>query len=239
MLEKLNADYYHAKRKNSMIIEALESLAPGSSILDIGAGQMPFRKYCTHLKYQSQDFCKYDGEGDGKGIHTVIFNTDAIDIASDITSIPVPDCCFDAILCTEVLEHVIDPMGALTEMSRILKPGGAIILTVPGTSLLHFSPYHYFTGFKVNYFAEMFGRNGIKELRTERIGNIYTVSALNLWYIAEKMSKFLLPSILFRALILGLSPIMATLLLLGQSRRVDPETVEAGIFVLGAKKCAS
>jgi SAM-dependent methyltransferase len=43
-----------------------------------------------------------------------------------------PDGSFDAILLSEVLEHLDDDEGALAGCRRLLKPGGALVLTVPG-----------------------------------------------------------------------------------------------------------
>ena len=47
-----------------------------------------------------------------------------IDFVSDLLNIPVPDKSYDVILCTEVIEHVPDPISAINEISRILKSGG-------------------------------------------------------------------------------------------------------------------
>lgn len=68
-------------------------------------------------------------------------------LVSDITMIPAPDASFDAILCSEVLEHVPEPTHALDEFVRLLKPGGTLILTAPFASLVHMAPYHYCSGF--------------------------------------------------------------------------------------------
>ena len=54
---------------------------------------------------------------------------------------------FDAILCSEVLEHVPEPTHALDEFARLLRPGGTLILTAPFASLVHMAPYHYCSGF--------------------------------------------------------------------------------------------
>ena len=48
----------------------LESIPSGHRILDAGAGTTRYRKYCEHLKYVSQDFGQYDGQGDGEGLQT-------------------------------------------------------------------------------------------------------------------------------------------------------------------------
>ena len=49
----------------------------------------------------------------------------------DITAIPHPDGCFDAIICSHVLEHVTDDRRAMSELARILKPDGWAIVMVP------------------------------------------------------------------------------------------------------------
>lgn len=49
----------------------------------------------------------------------------------DVTALSFDDRSFDAIVSCDVLEHVPDYRGALREFSRVLKPGGRLLLTVP------------------------------------------------------------------------------------------------------------
>lgn len=49
----------------------------------------------------------------------------------DITKMACKDNCFDVILCSHVLEHILDERGALQELFRVLKPMGWAILQVP------------------------------------------------------------------------------------------------------------
>lgn len=49
----------------------------------------------------------------------------------DITNITLPDNTFDVIICNHVLEHIPDDHKALTELFRVLKPGGFAILQTP------------------------------------------------------------------------------------------------------------
>jgi len=44
---------------------------------------------------------------------------------------------FDIIICTEVLEHTFDPYGAIKEISRILKPSGILLASVPFNFRIH------------------------------------------------------------------------------------------------------
>lgn len=68
----------------------------------------------------------------------------SVDIVGDAHDIPLPDNQFDVVLCTEVLEHLHTPQKALDEMRRVLKPGGALILTTRFISPLHDAPGDYF-----------------------------------------------------------------------------------------------
>lgn len=49
----------------------------------------------------------------------------------DITSIRYPDESFDVIICNHVLEHVSDDLRAMSEIRRVLRPGGWAMLQVP------------------------------------------------------------------------------------------------------------
>ena len=127
------------------IEDTLKKIPAGSRLLDAGAGECQFRKFCSHLDYVSQDFAQYTGEGN-VGLQTGTWDNSKLDIVSDITNIPVADGSFDAVMCTEVLEHVPDPVAALTELNRVLKPGGYLLITAPFASLTHFAPYHFASG---------------------------------------------------------------------------------------------
>jgi len=51
--------------------------------------------------------------------------------------LPFADESFDLITCSEVLEHIRNPVRALKEMGRILKPGGHLLLSTPSMSAIH------------------------------------------------------------------------------------------------------
>jgi len=54
-----------------------------------------------------------------------------VDVAADITALPFEDACFDAVLCSHVLEHVDDDRAAMAELARVLRPGGWLVVLVP------------------------------------------------------------------------------------------------------------
>ena len=94
------------------------------------------------------------------------WDTSHIDLVSDITAIPAPNASFDAILCSEVLEHVPEPTHALDEFQRLLKPGGILILTAPFASNVHMAPYHFCSGFSKYWYQHHLEARGfeIREL---------------------------------------------------------------------------
>jgi len=133
--------------RDQWLKKTLAALPDGLRLLDAGAGELRNKPLCKNLEYVSQDICQYEGVGDSKGLHTGVWDTSKIDIVCDIIKIPEPDASFDVILCSEVFEHLPEATAALDEFSRLLRPGGKLIITAPFGSLTHFAPYHYATGF--------------------------------------------------------------------------------------------
>jgi ubiquinone/menaquinone biosynthesis C-methylase UbiE len=158
--------------------------------LDAGAGERPYKERCSHLRYFSQDFAQYNGEGDGKGIQTGNWDNRGHDFVCDITSIPVADSYFDNVLCTEVLEHVPDPVQAFKELHRVVKPGGRIVITVPFNSITHFAPYHFCTEFSVYFFTYWSEQMNIAVRSLIANGNYFEYLAQEIRYMSDVSKKY-------------------------------------------------
>ena len=138
---------FNQKERDKWVRAKAESIPAGSRVLDVGAGTCPYRSFFTHCVYNTHDFKKYEGVKLGN-----MTEYGSIDYTSEITNIPVPDNSFDVILCTEVLEHVPEPIEAMREMARILRIGGRMLLTTPLGARLHQLPYHYYGGFTPEWY---------------------------------------------------------------------------------------
>lgn len=123
-------------------------------LLDVGAGECRYRKYFKNLKYKSQD---------------VKQNTN-----KTIDYVGKPKGKYDYILCTQVLEHVPEPVKIFQEFKRLLKPGGKVFLTTNFVYQLHMEPNDYwrFTEHGLRYLGESAGFK-IESLRAE--GGIFQV----------------------------------------------------------------
>lgn len=66
------------------------------------------------------------------------------DTLGDVHELPFGDSLYDYILCTEVLEHLHSPWIAISEMKRVLKPGGKLILTTRFIFPIHEAPHDYY-----------------------------------------------------------------------------------------------
>ncbi len=181
----------------SWIEKTLKKIPEGSSILDAGAGECQFKKYCNHLQYTSQDFAQYNGEGN-IGLQTGNWDNTKLDIVSDITAIPLPNESIDAIMCTEVLEHIPNPVAAIEEFSRLIKPDGYLLITAPFASLTHFAPYHFATGLSRFFYEKHLSEKGFEIIDIQFNGNFFEflaqenrrIKSVALKYNKQKISFF-------------------------------------------------
>lgn len=166
-LEKIFA--YNRMRRDKWMIKQANSIRSGSRVLDIGAGGCPHRDKFKNCDYYTQDFVQLS---DSQIQNQVGYGK--IDYVSDILDIPVPNESYDVIICTEVIEHVPDPISAIKEISRILKPEGTLLITAPLQSGLHQEPYHYYGGYTKYWYQKFLGENNFTNLNIESNGSLHT-----------------------------------------------------------------
>ncbi|HYO81523.1 MAG TPA: class I SAM-dependent methyltransferase [Bryobacteraceae bacterium] len=109
-------------------------LAPGARVLDAGAGEAQYAPLFDHLRYTAVDL----GVGDEQWEYT------RLNAVADLASLPFPDGCFDAAVNIVTLEHVQEPSRVLSEIGRVLRPGGQLLLVTPMEWEEHQVPHDYF-----------------------------------------------------------------------------------------------
>jgi SAM-dependent methyltransferase len=123
--DRRNPYAYHIRRLPSALRELADdlSLSDGARVLDYGCADMPYRDFFgPGIEYVGADL---PGNHQAK----VILKADG--------TLPLTDESFDAVLSTQVLEHVQDPRVYLRECRRVLRPGGRLLLSTHGIF-----PYH-------------------------------------------------------------------------------------------------
>lgn len=189
-LSSISAGSENSKVRDRWVKSILREIPGDSRLLDAGSGEQQYRPLCSHLRYVSQDHLAYDGVGDGIGGHVPAWTYPPTEIVCDITEIPEPDEAFDAVLCTEVIEHVSDPKRVLEELARVIRPGGQIILTAPFYSFTHFAPFHFCTGFSKYWYEEHLARLGFTNILCEPNGNFFEVLAQEIRRLPQMANQY-------------------------------------------------
>ena len=215
----------------------LANIMPGCRILDAGAGEQQYKRFCKHLIYVSQDFARYDGKGNSSGLQTGKWDHSTLDIISDITDIPEKDASFDAILCVEVLEHLPDPLKALRELNRLMKPGGVLIVTAPFCALTHFAPYFFQTGYSRYFYEYWLDELGFDIIELKANGNYFEYIAQELHRLPEVAGRYTTGGLAgYEKLVLRI--LLSTLFRLSQADTSSNELLVYGWQVVARKKDA-
>ena len=101
----------------------LAEAGPGQRVLDAGCGKGRYaaivKQHCPTTEVHAVDVSAEMLRHVPEGIETHV---------STIQDLPYPDAHFDLVFCVEALEHVPNPQAAIAEMTRVLKPGGRLIV---------------------------------------------------------------------------------------------------------------
>jgi SAM-dependent methyltransferase len=114
----VNPFYFARRGLRAGLGEFLPDLA--GAVLDVGCGRKPYRPLTRATRYVGVDL-------DTPATRALA----AADVYYDGRRLPFPDASFDAVLCSQVLEHVFTPEEFLREIRRVLRPGGVLLLAVP------------------------------------------------------------------------------------------------------------
>ena len=112
--------------RESLLLGEFLAASPGKIVLDVGAGSGTFSNLLADR---------------GFNVTSTDVTEEALEVLrarvagpverADATSLPFADSSFDGVILGEVLEHLEDDGGALTEAARVLRPNGVLAVSVP------------------------------------------------------------------------------------------------------------
>jgi SAM-dependent methyltransferase len=148
-LRRYYVDSFYAKQ--------IQNIKKGSRVLDLAGnkiqkrGQFDIEQYDLQVLYSNLSTAKHP------------------DVQADASYISFADNSFDAVVCSELLEHVPDPYPVLREMYRVLRPGGTLLICVPFLYQIHGDPYD-FGRYTDYYWLVNLEKIGCKDIHIQKQG---------------------------------------------------------------------
>ncbi len=155
--------------------QAARETPPDTLVLDAGAGDARYKLLFAHCRYVALDSCRVDKRYAG------------IDVIGRLEQLPIVPGSVGVVLCTQVLEHVSDPIVVLAEIGRALCPGGTLWLSVPLLNEEHEAPQDFFRYTRFGL-AKILERTGFRVVALEPRGGYF-------WQLGWQVRR--LPSVLF------------------------------------------
>jgi len=117
------------------------AISINGDVLDVGCGDKPYRSVFVNAK----SYTGVDRPSVIDGIRSNVSDRKIVlDVVGCAESLPFHNRTFDVVIATQLIEHLAHPDLFFEESSRVLRPGGLLIVTFPLFGPLHEEPYDYF-----------------------------------------------------------------------------------------------
>jgi hypothetical protein len=149
---------------SEVVPRVLAADAQTGAVLDVGCGEQPFRALVARSGRRYV------------GMDVVQNSTASVDLLSTLEDAPAGGERFPAVLCTEVLEHVVDVDAAFAGLRRLCTDGAVVVLTTPFVFPLHMEPYD-FRRLTLHGIARLAAQHGFRVEAAVRLGGAPDVLA--------------------------------------------------------------
>ncbi|HZY83007.1 MAG TPA: class I SAM-dependent methyltransferase [Cyclobacteriaceae bacterium] len=168
--------FYIARRTLYKGIRAYAGSITGK-VLDVGCGRKPYREL-----FHCDTYIGMDIEQSG---HSHV--NEQIDVFYDGNIFPFEDKSFDNILTNQVFEHVFNPEQFMSEISRVVKPNGHLLITVPFVWDEHEQPYD-FARYSSFGLTSILKRHGFEIVSyTKSANNFSVIAQLTVLFFYKKL----------------------------------------------------
>lgn len=125
MLKNLISNFLFEKITRPKLDKLIEKYASHKKTLDIGSNKGPYRKFFPNMTCLDIEYME------------------GVDVVGDAHNLPFSEGIFDIVLLTSVLGDCENPYKVASEVERILRPGGLVILNVPFLYPMNDAPHDY------------------------------------------------------------------------------------------------
>ncbi len=139
----------------------------GSVVYDIGCGQKPFASYLKGKVKVHVGVDLVDG----------FYKTDQVDLIGSAYEVPAPDGIADAVILSQVIEHLETPLQAIRECHRLLKPGGLMFLSFPFLYPVHVEPRD-FLRFTEHYLRQEIASQAFEVVESKQLGGYWYLTGM-------------------------------------------------------------
>jgi len=95
-------------------------------------------------------------------------------VQTDASELPFGDGQFHAVVCSELLEHVPDPVAVSAEIHRVLRPNGIVLICVPFMNKIHGDPHDY-GRYTDSFWLKRLAEIGFRDIIVEKQGRFWCV----------------------------------------------------------------
>lgn len=178
---------FPTRRRIAAFVRRQAHLLQGD-VLDFGGGEMPYRGFAEARSWRSLEYAPSLG---GPDLNALARRSRLArdHLFYDGHTIPLPDGAIDAVLATEVFEHLFNLEEILAELHRVLKPGGRLVATIPFAIYEHEVPHDFarYTSFAIRQRLE---RAGFAVERLEKLSGMLEVwLQMGTWLWWEKARR--------------------------------------------------
>ena len=195
-------------------------------VYDFGCGARPYEKEILAV---AESYIGVDWANTLHGMHA--------DIVANLNQLlPIANDVADTVISLQVMEHLCEPQVMLSEAFRILRPGGAVYITVPFQWWVHEAPYDFFrfTRYGMEY---MLNKAGFIDVLVEESTGFWSMWSLKLNYQLARINSPKVPKIIRWILLPLVLPIwVANQIIAPLLDKVWPETRETAGYSITARK---
>lgn len=197
--------------------------APQGLLLDLGCGRQPIAQLLQKRKWRS--------------VSVDIDSKSTANIIADAKYLPFDQNCFEGILCLEAIEHIYDYDAAISEMARVLKPGGILVIAWPFMYGMHDVPadYNRFSEFAMEQNLKQHGLAIIQLIRRgDSLGVLHTIIGQYACWAMEALTRIAWIGVVLRPLKYVVHKFMIMTywlhyVFVNRSRRLNPASTGDGL----------